>query len=151
VLVVPEATSSSCAACATGLLGLGANTCRPWAANAACCLAAPAGAAAANWTAADDSTYIMSVLAQVKAKYAVDEARIYVAGHEAGCAAACHASACRLRARLTRRAAAAASWPTAWRATTPRPLRVRAAAVVAHSSSPKHAAFALRVRALQPS
>jgi hypothetical protein len=84
VLVVPEATrsQSACAACPSGLLG--ASTCRPWAATPACCAARPA-AAAANWTAVDDSAYIMNVLAQVKTKYAVDEQRVFIAGHEAGC------------------------------------------------------------------
>ena len=82
-MVVPEATrSTSCDACSGGLLGAG--TCRPWDASPACCMAKPAGAAA-NWTAVDDAAYLAGVLAAVKAKFSIDEQRVYVAGHEAGC------------------------------------------------------------------
>ena len=82
-MAVPEATSSaSCSACSSGLLGAG--TCRPWDASPACCMAKPAGAAA-NWTAVDDASYLAGVLAAVKAKFSIDEQRVYVAGHEAGC------------------------------------------------------------------
>ena len=77
VLAVPEATRSdgACAACNSGLLG--ARTCRPWAATAACCK---------NLTSVDDSAYLMNVLASVKSKFAVDEQRIFIAGQDAGCA-----------------------------------------------------------------
>ena len=75
VLVVPEATRSdgSCAACNSGLLG--ARTCRPWAATAACCR---------NLTSVDDSTYLMNVVSSVKSKYTIDEQRIFIAGQDAG-------------------------------------------------------------------
>jgi hypothetical protein len=77
VLAVPEATCSdgTCTACSSGLLG--ARTCRPWAATPACCK---------NLTSVDDSAYLMNVVASVKAKYAVDEQRIFIAGQDAGCA-----------------------------------------------------------------
>ena len=78
VLAVPEAirgdATGACAACSSGLLGT--RNCRPWAATPACCK---------NLSSVDDSAYLMSVVASVKSKYAVDDQRVFIAGQDAGC------------------------------------------------------------------
>lgn len=83
-LVIPEASRApgACGSCPGGAL---ANlNCRAWNATPALAPTRSGIFGLGDATPVDDSAYIMDVLAAIKAKFAVDETRIFAAGADAG-------------------------------------------------------------------